>query len=140
MPARARVLVLEDDAGYRRLVASVLRSAGHEVLEAEHGTVAHLLCAAEYVDLVVAQATLAGLEVLGRVDEARRPPLILMSPALSGEMRDRMRALGAVCSVHRPVFVDELRAAVTRALADGPRRRPREPIAWPAARNAQPEA
>jgi DNA-binding response OmpR family regulator len=122
MPVRARVLVLEEDPGNRRLVASILRSAGHEVFEAEHAAAAPLLVAATRVDLVVAQATLVGLEELFAAPHVAPPPLILMSPALSGEMRDRMRALGALCSVHRPVFVDELRAAVTRALTTTPRR------------------
>lgn len=115
MPPRFRVLVLDSDASNRRLVSLILRSAGHEVLEAERVDEVRELCASIRVDLLLAEATIPGLE--GIFPElAPHFPVILMSPFLSGALRERVRLVGAVSTVHRPVFVDELRAAVTAAL------------------------
>jgi DNA-binding response OmpR family regulator len=117
-----RLLVAEDDADLRRLLAVALRRDGHEVIEARDG--AEILEAlastliepvASPFDVVICEQTLPGIPGLtvlaGLRSRQRATPFILVTdePAV----RERAGRLGAAVVDH--LDVQAIRAAVRRA-------------------------
>jgi PAS domain S-box-containing protein len=85
-PARAVVLLVEDEASLRRVVARMLSDAGHEVVQAPDAKAALKLVAAQErsVDLVLTDVVMPGLsgpmlmEELA-AQEGIQPPVVFMS-------------------------------------------------------------
>lgn len=125
----ARILLAEDDAEMRALLADALRNDGHEVVEARHGAELMQLLAArlqdsgelERVDLVVSDVRMpgwSGLEILEALRGARAlVPVILITAFGGSDVHSRADDLGAVVVFDKPFDVDDLRTAVVHALA-----------------------
>jgi CheY-like chemotaxis protein len=122
-----RILVAEDDADLRRLLAVALRRDGHAVIEARDA--AELLEAlastliepvASPFDVVICEQTLPGIPGLsllaGLRSRQRATPFILVTDQAA--VRDRARRLGAAVVDH--LDVQAIRAAVRRAAEIGP--------------------
>jgi DNA-binding response OmpR family regulator len=123
----ARVLVAEDDPDMRNLVVEALRKDGHEVQQAVDG--GHLLVrlaeafdqdpTLASIDVVVSDVRMpgcSGLEIVERLFDARWcVPLVLMTAFGDEETRNRAQRVGAVL-FDKPLRLDELRAAVKRAI------------------------
>jgi CheY-like chemotaxis protein len=127
-PRKANVLVAEDDPDMRRLVAAILRGAGHRVVEATDGM--QILDRIESTiwsvrphvfDVIVTDVHmpgLSGLDVLAALRCTRwTTPVILVTAFGDDETRSEARALGAIDVIDKPFNPDELRSAVSRALA-----------------------
>jgi DNA-binding response OmpR family regulator len=123
------ILIADDDADVRRLIAGLLERAGHGVVEASDGREALKLLYARRPCLVLLDVTMPGLDgwqVLERVREVSDVP-VLMLTAL-GEELDRVRGLraGADDYVAKPFGRQELLARVeallrrARGVADVP--------------------
>ncbi len=115
-PRGRRVLVVDDSRMQRRILASQLARAGYEVLEAETGEQALLLCAAEPVDLVLSDWVMPGMSGLDFCRAYRALPrddygyfVLLTSKIEKGEVA-RGLASGANDFLTKPVNGDELRA------------------------------
>jgi DNA-binding response OmpR family regulator len=128
------LLLVEDDAEMRRMLAAALRRDGHVVVEAANGDDALdwlgpgvLDGDVERVpDLVVSDVRLpyfTGLEILESLQvSARRIPVILITGFPDRETYAQAAQLGADCVLAKPFDLGELRAAVHLALrARGPR-------------------
>ena len=122
-----RILVAEDDADLRRLLAVALRRDGHAVIEARDA--AELLEAlastliepvASPFDVVICEQTLPGIPGLsllaGLRSRQRATPFILITDQAA--VRERARRLGAAVVDH--LDVQAIRAAVRRAAEIGP--------------------
>jgi DNA-binding NtrC family response regulator len=120
MPDKARILVAEDDDLTLELLATVLRSAGHEVTAVADGREALDELERAPFDLVVGDVQMpraSGLELLDALS-ARAPetPLILVTAyANPGAAMDAI-ARGAADYLAKPVDVVALRATVARTL------------------------
>ncbi|WP_372837503.1 PP2C family protein-serine/threonine phosphatase [Phaeovulum sp.] len=115
-PHGRRVLVVDDSRMQRRILASQLARAGYEVLEAESGEQALLLCATEQVDLVLSDWVMPGMSGLDLCRAYRALPrddygyfVLLTSKIEKGEVA-RGLASGANDFLVKPVNGDELRA------------------------------
>jgi EAL domain-containing protein (putative c-di-GMP-specific phosphodiesterase class I)/DNA-binding response OmpR family regulator len=114
----APILIVDDDAGVRGLVARVLRNAGFEVLEAASGEAALSVVESEAISLVVLDVGLPGISGTDVVRALRaRPqtatlPVILMTG--SGDEYTLVEGLGAGADDYlaKPVRLDELVARV----------------------------
>ncbi|HZP43851.1 MAG TPA: response regulator [Candidatus Binatia bacterium] len=121
---RRRVLLAEDDAPLRGLIAEVLRADGHEVLEARDGVEllaqieAALVRRWQRADAFVIVADVhmpgfSGLDVLSMLRVARcATPVILITGFGDDETREEARELGVVAVLDKPFPLDALRAAV----------------------------
>jgi CheY-like chemotaxis protein len=127
-PGRRRVLLVEDDADHRRLLAWMLRAEGCEVVEAESGVeLLDWIGAATSTprgggfDAIVSDVNmpdLTALDVLSGWRYGAWPvPLILVSASDDPAMRSEARALGASAVLKKPVRASDLRQALERALA-----------------------
>jgi DNA-binding NtrC family response regulator len=120
MSDKARILVAEDDDLTLELLATVLRSAGHEVTAVADGREALDELARAPFDLVVGDVQMpraSGLELLDALS-ARAPetPLILVTAyANPGAAMDAI-ARGAADYLAKPVDVVALRSTVARTL------------------------
>ena len=120
--APLRILLADGDRDLRRLVSLVLRSDGHEIVEAADGRELLEAIASLVIDgdrlfdvIVAAQAIpgLPGVSVLsGLRSRGRRTPFVLMSgnPVVQGQAR----RLGAIV-LDRPFDANAIRRAVQQA-------------------------
>jgi CheY-like chemotaxis protein len=120
-----RVLVAEDDADMRALVAATLRADGYEVDEALDGSDALMSITASHIpghedyDLVVSDVrmpVMTGVELATRLKRmGYRAPLLLMSAFADEALHAQARQLGLGMLV-KPFDLDDLRVAVTSVL------------------------
>ncbi|MEJ6021437.1 response regulator [Ramlibacter sp. PS4R-6] len=118
----AHVVVMEDDAGTRVLIASVLKKDGHQVLAAEDGVQGLALLRAEVPDLVISDVQMPGLNGFDMLAEMRRDPRLAAVPVIlltSLQERAHMRigmTTGADDYITKPFRAAELRQAVDAQL------------------------
>lgn len=112
-----RVFLAEDDADLRRLLATVMREDGYEVVECADGSElldrlgSSLLEDGPIqpfdVDVIVADVCMPGcrgIDVLaGLRDASWRTPVILMSGYSDARVRARARRLGASAFLRKPI-------------------------------------
>jgi CheY-like chemotaxis protein len=126
-----RILVAEDDPDLRRLLASVLRRSGYMVVEAADGT--EILdrmestvwgTRPEAISAIVSDINmpgLTGLDVLAALRCAQwDTPVILISAFGDDDTRKEAAWLGATAVLDKPLRVDELKAAIERAIEPSP--------------------
>lgn len=128
---RARVLVVEDEAALRRILAKILDRLGYDVETAEDGRSALALldraAEAERPDVVITDLVMprmSGIDLLRALEErAWNRPVVLMTGHLAdGSSRlGRHGAIG-VTPLQKPMTLDGVRDAVETALATATRR------------------
>lgn len=119
----AKVLVVDDDAAIRTVVAQALRRAGHQVSTAETLAAADRALATAPPDVLVTDVVLPdgdGLDHLARVAE-RHPalPAIVLSARNTLATAVRATEAGAYEYLPKPFDLDALTRAVESALARG---------------------
>jgi two-component system phosphate regulon sensor histidine kinase PhoR len=128
-----RVLVLDDSLVYRDLIVNqVLKTNGYEALEARDGRTGLQVALQEAPDLIITDLRMPGLngiEILEALIEAGRDiPLILMTLYGSEDLVVRAFRLGAKDYVIKPFDVEEMLAAIDRALTEVRLRRERDAL------------
>lgn len=117
-PTRVSILVVDDDAVVRGLVALSLRKAGMSVLEADNGQAALETIVNEVVGVVVCDVGMPGMSGIQVVQELRRRPESSTLPVIlmtgSGDEHSVVAGLeaGATDFLAKPVRLDELVARV----------------------------
>lgn len=120
---RSRILLADDDADMRQLLAFTLRSEGYEVAACADGTelleqlmAACGLHASYHLDLVISDIRMpgiSGLEVLGRVRDCHdMPPIMVITAFGDEETHAQARQLGAVASIDKPFEISQFLALV----------------------------
>jgi DNA-binding response OmpR family regulator len=117
----ADILVIDDDAQMRRLVARVLKASGHTVHEADNGRAGLELFFKIRPALVITDIVMPDGEGIEVITSLRRATSVLPILAISGSGRNLIylriaRGLGATAGLEKPFHVDELRAAVENLL------------------------
>ncbi|MBI3833982.1 MAG: chemotaxis protein CheW [Planctomycetes bacterium] len=119
-----RILVVDDTAFFRKLVASCLESAGYEVVTACQGTEAIAFLKRDKFDLVVSDIEMPEMDGLALAQHVRSDvgfeglPLMALSSLSSEEVRSR--SLEAGFDTHEVKFDrDSFMAAVQRLLGSG---------------------
>ena len=115
-PARSAptVLIIEDYDDTRKLLASILRHAGYNVIEAEDGVEGLLKASASYPDLVIMDLALPemdGVETSRRIHQMpklARTPIFAVSALLTEEVEADARAAGCIEVFAKPFEVDGL--------------------------------
>lgn len=118
----ALIVVMEDDAGTRMLVASVLRKEGYEVLMAEDGRQGLALVERRPPDLILSDIQMPEMNGFEMLSAVRSNPLLASIPVIlltSLQERVHMRigmTTGADDYITKPFRPGELREAVTAQL------------------------
>jgi DNA-binding response OmpR family regulator len=119
----ARIVVMEDDAGTRKLVATILRKGGHEVAEADNGADGLALVQKHLPDLVVSDVEmpqLTGFQMLSslRANAAIAHIPVILLTSLDDHAHVRMgMTQGADDYIAKPCRPLDLHDAVTAQLA-----------------------
>ena len=113
------VLVVDDDALMRGMLAEWLAEAGYRVREAENGTKALQMLRIRPADLLISDMDMPGRDGAQTIDEARRMLPGLTVIAISGGARDdrqnwkaKALKLGAAKALAKPFERRDLLAAV----------------------------
>lgn len=117
--SKTRVLVVDDEPRYLRLVRYNLEAAGYEVITAANGEEALPLAAAEAPALIILDIRLPGMdgyEVCTRIRQFSSVPIIMLTA--KGEGREKVQGLrlGADDYVTKPFAAEELMARVEAVL------------------------
>ncbi|HVU03500.1 MAG TPA: PAS domain S-box protein [Polyangiaceae bacterium] len=142
-PARARLLVVEDNETNRRLMAAMLGRDGHDVLIAGTGAEALALLEAESVDLVfmdVQMPGMSGFEVTRRLrareaETGGHLPVVAVTAQAMPEDRERCLAAGMDAYLSKPVARRELQHVIATL---GPGRSKSEAVALPSPSAGEP--
>jgi DNA-binding response OmpR family regulator len=113
MTTTYRILLVEDDAAIRSVMASAFEHDGHQVIEAETGEAAIGASATENPDLAIIDLKLPGMdgiEVVQRLRIRHGIPLVILTAY--SDSNDVVRALeaGADDFLSKPIELKELRA------------------------------
>ncbi|HWQ12173.1 MAG TPA: response regulator transcription factor [Roseiflexaceae bacterium] len=115
-----RILLVEDDATTRRLLASGLASAGYQVTDAPDGETAVALLAAERFDLVITDIRMRRVDGVQVLQAARQQPqpaaVILLTGYSSVESAVAALRLGAYDYLQKPCALPELLERAAGAL------------------------
>jgi two-component system NtrC family response regulator len=118
----ARILIVDDDAGSRAVLAEVLNRRGYQVQEAPDGFwVSRALHAGAFpFDLVVLDWKMPGLDGLAVLRQLRsltpETLVILISIAPDEQLRLEAMSLGAIEVLRKPVNFDALASLLESAL------------------------
>jgi two-component system, OmpR family, KDP operon response regulator KdpE len=118
----ARILIVEDDAATRQVLARELAAAGYRTAEAADGRAAVERFRARRPDLILLDLGLPdvdGVEVIRAIRREATTPIVILSGRF--EEREKVDALdrGADDYVTKPFGVSELRARIRVALRHG---------------------
>lgn len=122
MPAAATVLIIEDDAAFRSLLALHLSRAGYKVLVAEDAAEGGAMLLSSRPDMLVLDILLPYLGGLDFLEAMRHDPDVGRTPVICVTgMRDdanyvRAMELGAEAVLAKPVRAEELLATVARVM------------------------
>ncbi len=122
-PARKRVLVIDDDATIRAIVAETLRGEGYLVQEASDGAAGLDQVRADPPDLVLLDIRMAGMDGMGFLDElhqtpsSREIPIVLITG--TPELPDTPHERGIKAVLTKPFDVGLLTAMVERLVRAG---------------------
>lgn len=126
---RARILIIDDEAGVRELLAQLLHDAGHDVVSASDDSEALAALATHTPDLIISDFRLTtgrdGLELAKALRAAlmqshgRTVPVIMLTGDISIEALARFAAHDIV-RLSKPVRAPELVAAIAAALEQTP--------------------
>lgn len=123
----SRVLVVEDHAPMRAVMAAVLESMGHQVFEAGDGREALRVQAEAQAELMLTDLFMPEMEGLETIRQmrSRYPDLRIMavsggsSRGEAGDYLEMARKFGASAALRKPFTIKEMTAAVT-AMGFGP--------------------
>jgi CheY-like chemotaxis protein len=134
-----RVLIVEDDASFAQQLESLVRSHGHEVLQALDGETAIERFADEDPDLILAAMMLPDgsgpelIEAIRGLPGGDEIPVLLMSQTYhSGRLfEEDLQRLGVLGFLHKPFSLTDLTRRVDRILAgpEGGREKVRRTVA-----------
>ncbi|MET0379189.1 MAG: sigma-54 dependent transcriptional regulator [Spongiibacteraceae bacterium] len=118
----ARILVVEDDADLREALADTLELAEFDVLQVDSGEAALALLAGEYVDMVVSDVNMGGMDGLDLLKAIRQqqPQLPVLLITAHGSISKSVEAMrhGAVDYLVKP-FKPQLLVEAVSAYAGG---------------------
>ena len=114
-----RILVVDDEVRYQRLLDANLRTDGYEVVAASDGAEAIDIFSSQPIDLIlldVMMPKLDGFETCQRIREYSNVPIIMLTA--KGDEKDRVRGLdlGADDYLTKPFSATELLARVRAVL------------------------
>jgi DNA-binding response OmpR family regulator len=112
-----RILIVEDDAGLRRMYQTALAGAGYLVEEAADGLEALRIVEAHAPDLVVLDLTLHAVDGLSVQEDLAGRALTSQIPIVIVTGSDaEVDALNVACLLRKPIMPDELVEAVQSCL------------------------
>lgn len=115
-----KILIVDDDEQVRAFLSTVLRQANFETVEAEDGTQALKVCAAQPIDLVLTDLCMPGKEGFETMSALRQaghaPKIVVISGAFEAKMLPMAKKLGADAVLAKPIDPEQLLITVAEVL------------------------
>ncbi|MGB8540296.1 MAG: sigma-54 dependent transcriptional regulator [Candidatus Acidiferrales bacterium] len=120
MPARAHILIIDDDANTLASLARAFRLAGHEATVCDNAARAIELAKAERFDLILSDVVMPGRDGIALLEDFKNlgveSTFVMMSGQASIEMAVRATRLGASDFLEKPISTDKLLLTVENTL------------------------
>ncbi|MEM1432545.1 MAG: response regulator [Pseudomonadota bacterium] len=118
----AKILAVDDSPAIRKMVASVLKNAGHSLTSAEDGIEASRVANEDSFELIITDVHMPNMNGIELIETLRqRPgyqhtPMLVLTTESSMEMKQKGRAAGATGWIVKPFNPESLIAAVSKVL------------------------
>jgi two-component system, chemotaxis family, chemotaxis protein CheY len=118
----ASILAVDDSTSMRQMVSFTLKSAGHNVTEAEDGLVAFNLAKSASYDLVITDVNMPNMDGISLIAELRKlpnfkfTPLLMLTTESSNDKKMAGKNAGATGWIVKPFNPDQLLAVIKKAL------------------------
>ena len=118
----ASILAVDDSASMRQMVSFTLKSAGHNVTEAEDGLVALNKAKSASFDLVITDVNMPNMDGITLIAELRKlpsfkfTPLLMLTTESSTDKKMAGKNAGATGWIVKPFNPDQLLAVINKAL------------------------
>jgi DNA-binding response OmpR family regulator len=135
MAEQGKILVVDDDRLVLATVTHGLAQAGYDVIDADNGDDAILLARAHKPDLAlldIRMEGMSGFDVAAYLRDHLHVPFMFLSAFADDETVQKVKALGAVAYLVKPLDIGQILPTVAAALAQLPARaaaRPTAPVA-----------
>jgi len=120
VPAKAHILIIDDDANTLASLARAFRLAGHEATVADNAARAAELAKAERFDLILSDVVMPGRDGIALLEDLKNigvaAPIVMMSGQASIEMAVKATRLGAADFLEKPISTEKLLLTVENAL------------------------
>ncbi len=120
MPAKAHLLIVDDEANTLASLARAFRLAGHEATVCDSAAKALELARAQQFDLIFSDVVMPGKDGLSLLEDLKSQgvtsPVVMMSGQAHIEMAVRATRLGAIDFLEKPISTDKLLLTVENAL------------------------
>ncbi|MDR2876625.1 MAG: response regulator [Chromatiales bacterium] len=119
----ASILIADDSPSMRRMVATTLRTAGHEVIEVEDGSAALSVAEQNSFDVIISDMNMPGMTGIELVEALRNrslhqhAPILMLTTETSEDLKERARKAGASGWLGKPFNPEQLISVVYRVLA-----------------------
>ena len=120
MPAKAHLLIVDDEANTLASLSRAFRLAGHEATVCDNAVKALELAKSRQFDLIFSDVVMPGKDGLALLEELKAQgvstPVVMMSGQAHIEMAVRATRLGALDFLEKPISTDKLLLTVDHAL------------------------
>jgi len=120
LPAKASLLIVDDEAGTLASLSRAFRLAGHEATVCDNASKAVELAKADHFDMIFSDVVMPGKDGLTFLEELRSlgvtTPVVMMSGQAHIEMAVRATKLGALDFLEKPISTEKLLLTVENAL------------------------
>jgi DNA-binding NtrC family response regulator len=120
LPAKASLLIVDDEASTLASLSRAFRLAGHEATVCDNVAKAIELAKSDHFDMIFSDVVMPGKDGLTFLEELRSlgvsTPVVMMSGQAHIEMAVRATKLGALDFLEKPISTDKLLLTVENAL------------------------
>ncbi len=120
MPAKAHLLIVDDEANTLASLSRAFRLAGHEATVCDSAAKALELAKSQTFDLILSDVVMPGKDGLSLLEDLKKQgvtaPVVMMSGQAHIEMAVRATRLGAMDFLEKPISTDKLLLTVENAL------------------------
>ncbi len=116
----AKILIIEDSSFARKAIVKMAKADGHEVLEADEGSVGLELAASQSPDCITLDLIMPGIDGMKVLQYLQRKALNIPTIVLTADVQEdtyrQCLELGAVDVFNKPPKEEELRMAIDKAI------------------------
>lgn len=122
MTAKPKIMIVDDDEQFARLVAGYLRGAGYPSLTAVDAMQGFMFAQREQPALILLDINMpagGGMTLLERLVKSPKTqmiPIMMLTARAEPEIEAQARAKGAADFIHKPIDRDSFLAAIARVL------------------------
>jgi len=120
MPAKAHLLIVDDEANTLASLSRAFRLAGHEATVCDNAAKGLELAKAQTFDVILSDVVMPGKDGLSLLEDLKAQgvttPVVMMSGQAHIEMAVRATRLGAIDFLEKPISTDKLLLTVENAL------------------------